>query len=295
MPAASAIAGQAAGLRRLGVPAGVRTIAVCSGKGGVGKTNVSVNLAISLARDGKEVVLMDADLGLGNVDVLLGLATPRNLSHVIDGHCSLEEALVTGPAGVRVLAAASGLRRMTELGDARHAALIRAFGASTLTPEVLIVDTAAGISGSVVSFTQAANDIVVVVCDEPSSITDAYALMKVLRRDRGRHRFRILANMVDSSSAGLALYQKLLKVSERFLDVSLAYMGAIPYDEHLPRAVRRQRAVVEAYPRSQAAGAFKKMASATDTWFMAEEPGGNLEFFVERLVPGGGGAMEAQA
>ncbi len=275
---------QAEGLRRMVGARPTRVIAITSGKGGVGKTNVSVNLAIALAQQGQQVLLLDADLGLGNVDVLLGLQPMHNLSHVIEGRCALEEIVTTGPANIKLLPAGSGVKGVADLTAAHHAGLIRAFSAPALACDTLIVDTAAGLNHSVLSFSKACQEIVVVLCDEPASITDAYALMKVLHRDHGRHRFRILANMVRSAREGRDLFLKLLNVTSRFLNISLDYMGAIPFDDCVHRAVQRQRAVVDAFPGSYAAGAFKKLAAATDNWPLTEEPNGQLEFFVERLV-----------
>jgi flagellar biosynthesis protein FlhG len=275
---------QAAGLRRMTKNRPVRVIAVTSGKGGVGKTNVSVNLGICLASMGKDVMLMDADLGLANVDVMLGLHPQYNLSHVIRGEKSLAETVVHGPEGLRVVPASSGLQAMAELQPSEHAGVIRAFSELHFSLDVLLIDTAAGISDSVVSFTKAAQEVLVVICDEPASITDAYALIKLLNRDYGLHRFRILANMVPSVQVGRELYRKIVAVTDRYLDVALDFMGMVPNDDYLRKAVQRQRAVSEVYPRSKSALAFKKLAQKADSWPMPASAGGRLEFFVERLI-----------
>lgn len=275
---------QASGLRRMSRPKPVRVIAVASGKGGVGKTNVSVNLSLGLAALGKEVMLMDADLGLANVDIMLGLQPKYNLSHVINGERTLEEVILTGPGGIRIVPAASGIQTMAELSPLQHAGLIRAFSELGFGLDVLVVDTAAGISDSVISFSKASQEVVVVVCDEPTSLTDAYALIKLLSRDHGLFRFRVIANMVSSAQEGRELFAKLTKVTDRFLDVMLDYMGAVPFDEYLRKAVKRQRAVVDAYPRCKAALAFKALAQRVDAWPMPNTAAGHLEFFVERLI-----------
>ena len=294
MPRAEPIPDQAAGLSQMAQPKAVRVIAVTSGKGGVGKTNVSANLAIAMALEGKEVMLMDADLGLGNVDVLLGLQPTHNLFHVVNGQCSLEEVIVTGPADIKIVPATSGTRCMTNLTMAEHAGLIRAFSDLGLSPDTLLIDTAAGITDHVVSFSKASQEIVVVVCNEPASITDAYALIKLMHREHGRDHFRILANMARSTSEGRELFLKLLKVTDRFLSVSLDYMGAIPLDECMHKAVKQQRAVVEAFPRSKAALAFKKLATVADKWSAPNLASGRLEFFVERLIQAEHGVVGAQ-
>ncbi|MEA5444273.1 MinD/ParA family protein [Gammaproteobacteria bacterium AB-CW1] len=267
-------------------PKPVQVIAVTSGKGGVGKTNISVNLATAIGMSGKRVLLFDADLGLANVDVVLGLQPKLNLSHVIDGQCELSEILLDGPAGMKIVPASSGTKRMAELTPAENAGLIRAFSELGEDLDVMIVDTAAGIADGVVSFTQAAQHVILVVCDEPASITDAYAMIKVLSREHGIRHFRVLANMAQTAHHGRTLFGKIAKVAERFLDVNLEYMGAVPFDEQLRKAVQKQNAVVESFPRSRAALAFRNLAEEVGRWPLPEGPRGNLEFFVERLLGG---------
>lgn len=262
----------------------VQVIAVTGGKGGVGKTSVSINLAVALAQMGRRVALLDADLGLANIDVLLGLKAKHTLEDVLAGTHSLPEIMLTGPGGIRIIPASSGTQRMAQLGAMEHAGLIHAFSELSEQLDVLIIDTAAGIADSVVSFVRAANEVLVVVCDEPSSITDAYALIKLLNRDYGVTRFRVLASMTRSTQEGQGLFNKLLQVSERFLDATLQYVGCIPFDESLRKAIQRQRAAVEMSPRSKAALAFQNLAEKVDKWPLPSTPRGHLEFFVERLV-----------
>ncbi len=275
---------QAAGLRRMVKPTPVRVIAVTGGKGGVGKTNVSINLAVAMADLGRRVMVLDADLGLANIDVVLGLHPENDLSHVLSGECTLDEVLIEGPSGIRVVPAASGVQQMAELSEAEHAGLIRAFSDVSADLDVLIIDTAAGISDVVVSFSRAAQEVVVVVCDEPASITDAYALIKLLNREYGIDRFRILSNMARSAREGQDLYNKMCRVTDRYLDVMLSYMGSIPYDDNLRKAVRAQKPVVQAFPRSRAAQTFKNLAKKADNWPIPNGVGGHLQFFVERLI-----------
>jgi flagellar biosynthesis protein FlhG len=262
----------------------VQVIAVTGGKGGVGKSNVSVNMSIALAEMGRRVVLLDADLGLANIDVLLGITAKNNISNVLNGEISLRDVLVNGPGGVRIIPAASGTQEMATLQPEEHAGLIRAFSTISDQLDVLVVDTAAGIGDGVVSFVKASQEVVVVVTDEPTSITDAYALIKLLNKDHGLFRFRILANMVKTPQEGHNLFAKLTKVTDRFLDVALQYVGSIPFDESVKRSVQRQKAVVEAYPRAKASIAFKSLAKKVDSWPLPSTPRGNLEFFVENLV-----------
>ncbi len=275
---------QATGLRRMVNPTPVRVIAVTGGKGGVGKTNVSVNLGVALAELGRRVMLLDADLGLANIDVILGIHAKRNLSHVMSGECSLEEIMVTGPKGLKVIPGASGMQHMAELSPVEHAGLIHAFSEVANDVDVLLIDTAAGISDLVVSFSRAAQEQIVVVCDEPASITDAYAIIKLLNREHGISRFRILANMVKSVQEGRDLYNKMCRVTDQYLDVMLTYMGSIPYDEQLRKAVKSQKPVVEIYPRSRVSQAFKNLAKKADNWPAPSGVSGDLQFFVERLI-----------
>lgn len=262
----------------------VKVIAVTGGKGGVGKTNVTINTAVALAELGKRVLVLDADLGLANCDVLLGLRAEKNLSHVLSGECELEEILVEGPRGIMIVPAASGTQSMVELTPAQHAGLIRAFSELRTPCDVLLIDTAAGISDMVLSFSRAAQDVMMVVCDEPTSITDAYAMIKLLSREHGVFRFKIVANMARSLREGQELFAKLTKVTDRFLDVALELVATIPFDENIRKSVRRQQVVTEAFPKSAASLAFRTLAAKALTWPVPAQPSGHLEFFIEQLV-----------
>jgi len=266
-----------------------RAIAVAGGKGGVGKSTVAVNLGMALSMAGNDVMLLDADMGLANVDVLLGLAPSRHIGHLLDGSCSLEELLLTAPHGLRVIPAGSGARRLAQLANGEHAAIIRAFDELAAPPKYLLVDTAAGLSDNVSMFAAAADDVVLVVCDEPASLTDAYAMIKVLSRDFGVRRFRMLANMVQTEGDARQLHRKLSRVCDRFLEVVIDYSGWIPHDERLRQAIRRQCAVVDLWPSSRSALAFKQLATAVDTWGEAERAGlDRIAFFGDRAMPVGG-------
>jgi flagellar biosynthesis protein FlhG len=275
---------QADTLHQLNSSRPVKVIAVTGGKGGVGKTTVSANLAVAIAAQGRDVMLVDADFGMANVDVVLGLHTRFHLGHVVAGECLLEDAIVTGPHGLQIVPAASGIKRMANLTDAEQAGIIRAFSDLYHRVEVLVVDTAAGLHESVLTFSQAAHHVVVVVCDEPASITDAYALIKVLSREHGVQRFQILANQTRRSGEGPELFQKISRVCDRFLNVTLEFAGSIPFDDYLRRAVQRQTAVVDTYPASISSVALKNLASKADKWSVPQGARGHLEFFVERMV-----------
>ncbi len=265
-------------------PNPVQVIAVTGGKGGVGKTTVAVNLATALASRGKEVMLLDGDLGLANVDVFLGLTPRLTLADVLAGNCTLEEVVMDTPQGFKVVPAASGIAQLAELDSMTHLGLVRAFGDISTRLDVMVVDTAPGIAGSVLQFSQAAQQVLVVICDEPASLTDAYALIKILSRDHGVKQFRVLVNQVRGRGMGQALFHRFERVVQRFLQVDLDYVGEVPEDPFLRRAIREQRPVVTGYPTCPAAMALKTLALRADMWPVAEGPRGNVEFFVERLI-----------
>jgi flagellar biosynthesis protein FlhG len=275
---------QADGIRKMSQSNPVRVIAITSGKGGVGKTNLSVNVGIALAQMGRKVALLDADMGLANVDILLGLYPKYNLSHVLSGDKTLAEIMLNGPSGLKVIPGASGIQKMAELSTIEQAALIHAFSEIDQDLDVLIVDTAAGISASVVSFARACQEIIVVVCDEPTSLTDAYAFIKLLNRDYNLSNFHVLTNMVKTAQQGQALFQKLTKVTDHYLDVTVRFLGAVPYDEYLRKSVQKQTPVVVAFPESKSSIAVKGIAEKIDSWPLKAQAGNYIEFFIERII-----------
>ena len=262
----------------------VQVIAITSGKGGVGKTNLAVNIGIALSQMGRRVALLDADMGLANVDILLGIYPKFNLSHVLSGDKTLAEVIIDGPFGLKVIPGASGIQKMSELSSLEQATVIRAFSEIDQDLDVLIVDTAAGISASVVNFARACQEIIVVVCDEPTSLTDAYALIKLLNRDYNLCNFHVITNMVKTTQQGQALFQKLTKVTDHYLDVTLRFIGAVPYDEYLRKSVQKQLPVIEAFPGSQSAIAVKEIAKKIDSWPLKDQAGSYIEFFIERMI-----------
>jgi flagellar biosynthesis protein FlhG len=275
---------QAAGLRRLSAPRNAKVVAITGGKGGVGKTLTAVNLGAALAARGRSTMLLDADFGLANVDVLLGMKARLNLEHVVAGQCALEDVILTSTSGLRVVPATSGSVNMATLSRVQHAGLIGAFSQLLEPLDVLLVDTAAGLSDGVITFSEAAQRVVVLVCDEPASLTDAYGLIKVLSRRQPGCRFEIVANMVESPAQGRELFDKLMRVCHRFLGITPAYFGYIPSDEYVRQAIRRQTTVVEAFPGSPAARAFQRLAHVVDGWDAPLHARGGVEFFMERLV-----------
>lgn len=280
------IVGEASGLSNLSRPKPIQVIAVSAGKGGVGKSNVAVNLAVGLAQLNKKILLLDADLGLANVDIMLGLHAKYNLSHVIQGICHLREIILPGPYGLSVIPAASGTEFMTQLSSPELAGIIDAFNELTDDLDYMIIDTAAGISETVLSFIRSSQELIVIVCDEPTSLTDAYALIKVMNKRYEWARFHILANMIDNEKEGQELFNKLCNVSEQFLEVQLNYLGGVPFDEHVHKSVKIQKPVLIAYPKSVAALSLKRLAEEVSEWSPSSLLGGNTSFFLERLVAG---------
>ena len=261
-----------------------RVIAVTSGKGGVGKSTVSINLATALAAGGARVTLLDADLGLANIDVLLGLSATRTLANVLDGECSLADILLDGPAGVQIVPASSGVQRMAELTDAERIGLMRAFSELEDTMDVMVIDTAAGIAANSLQFCEASQEVIVVVCNDPASIADAYATIKVLNQRTRRTRFRVLVNMAHSDHEARDIFARLVRTTDRFLDVALDFVGVIPFDRCVAQAARRRAPVVTAYPASPSGTAFKRLAAVADKWPEPRAASGQLEFFLERMI-----------
>jgi flagellar biosynthesis protein FlhG len=282
--AAPAATDQAEGLRRLRAARPVKVITVTGGKGGVGKTNIAANLAVALAALDRKVMLLDGDLGLANVDVLFGLQPRYTMADVVRGERPLAEIVVNGPLGVQVVPGASGLSEMANLTPVQSVGIVHAFSELASDLDMLLIDTPAGIADPVLRFAEAAHEVVVVVCDEPTSITDAYAVIKVLSRERRVSRFRVVTNMTREGGHGRLLFEKLLRVTERFLQVTLDHAGSIPYDDRVWRAVQLQSPFVTAFPTSLAAAALKQLAQRADRWDAPRVARGGIEFFVERLL-----------
>ena len=265
-------------------PKPVKVIAITSGKGGVGKTTISINLALALAGLGQRTLLLDANLGLASIDAHLGLQPRFNLSHVISGEAALKDIIMHVCPGVELVPAASGILRMAELSQIEQAGLIHAFSELTSDLDVLIVDNAPGICSSTMQFARAAHEVIVVVCDEPASITNAYAVIKLLSREYGVSRFHILVNMIREPTQAGDVYVKIARVVERFLAVTLVPMGGIPQDTYLQRATQKQVGVVQQYPGARSSSAFRELAKTASTWPIPDAPRGHVEFFVERVI-----------
>jgi len=261
----------------------VRTIAIASGKGGVGKTNITANLAIALRRMNKDVLIFDADLGLSNIDVIFNLATRYNIKHLFSGEKSLRDLIVEGPEGIRILPASSGIQELTSLDEFQRLRLIEEFEAFNEPIDFLLIDTSSGISSNVAFFCMAAQEIIIVTSPEPTAMTDAYALIKVLFTRYQEKEFKILVNSVRSEEEATEVYKRLSRAAERFLSISLDYIGSIPYDKSVERAVRQQRPLIEMFPDSKASQSLinisKRLCNDTES-----NVKGTLQFFFGGLL-----------
>ncbi|MBI3026017.1 MAG: MinD/ParA family protein [Candidatus Tectomicrobia bacterium] len=262
----------------------MRVLSITSGKGGVGKTCVSVNIAYWLSKLGARVLLLDADLGLANVDVVLGLRPTHTLEHVLSGEKTLPEIMMEGPGGIRILPAGSGVARLVDLGEEDRLQVFQEFDSLAEPFDYLIVDTGAGISRNVLYFNSAVQDVVVVATPEPTSLTDAYALMKVLSEKGRGYRFRVLANMVADEREAKGVFARLSVVADKFLHVSLGYLGHIVSDPNMPLAVRRQQAVSVLFPKSPAARCMRVLSDRLHNLPPDAFPAGHMQFFWRKLA-----------
>jgi flagellar biosynthesis protein FlhG len=239
-----------------------RVIAVTSGKGGVGKSSIAANLAVLMSRSYKrQVLLVDADLGLANLDLMLDLQPRWNLSHVVAGHKKLDDVVVSGPEGVEVVPGASGLSHLANLEEYQRRTLIDQLSCLEGRCQECIVDTGAGIGPGVITMAASADECLVVATPEPPSIADAYATIKILSRQERPPRLHLLVNMVGSRQEARAVYERIAAVSAKFLGLAVEDAGYVFCDGHVTRAVRRRRPLVTEFPNSQAAWCLKQVAA----------------------------------
>ncbi len=259
-------------------------LSVTSGKGGVGKTSIVVNMAILLASRGKKVLVLDADLGLANVDVMLGLAPKLTIEHVLDGQCSLADIVLEGPGGIKIIPASSGIQELSDLKPEQQISIMDALDHFEGDLDFMFVDTGAGISKNVMYFNAASQRIIVVATPEPTSITDAYALIKVLCRQYGIKRFDLIVNNVTSKSEGDHVAEKLSLVCERFLgDVALEILGSIPHDKTIPECIKAQKAFVDVHPQSEVTKRLSRIVGKLEDTTRTGTSG-NLQFFFRKML-----------
>ena len=261
-----------------------RVISVASGKGGVGKTTTTVNLAIALSNAGNRVLVLDADLGLANVDVILGLSPRFTINDVLSGKRLIDEVMIDGPANISIIPAASGVESMCHLTASDKLMLLNSIEGVAKDFDYLLIDTQAGIGSPVTYFTSASQEILIVINSEPTSLTDAYALMKVLHQNYGEKRFLVLANNVASEREGEQAFRRLAKVSERFLQARLTFVGHILHDSSVRESIMAQRAVLEAFPSGIAGRGFAALARTIDRMEPRHEAKGGMQFFFEKLL-----------
>lgn len=264
----------------------LRVITVTSGKGGVGKSNVVVNLGLALARMGRKILLIDADLGLANLDILLGLSPRFTIHDLLSLRRPLSEVLVEGPEGIKILPASSGIPELADLDKHQKMFLLNELDEYTENIDVVLIDTGAGISRNVLFFNIAALERIVVVNNEPTSITDAYALIKILASKHGEKHYKLLVNGLSKPQEGEMVYRTMLRVTERFLGkgIFLEYLGVIPYDEAIPRAVLKQQPVLSLFPRAKVSQCFGSLAKKLWESSAPTEMGSNIKFFWRRLL-----------
>lgn len=261
-----------------------RVISIASGKGGVGKTTIVTNLAVALAQQAKTVLVLDADMGLANVDIMLGIKPHGTLQDVIEGTRTLEEILVKGPAGVMIIPAASGVEKMCALSSADRAMLFNALEELAARFDYLLIDNEAGIGADVMYFTSAAHEVVMVVNDEPTSLTDAYGLVKVLSQTYGEREVRVIVNQAQDTKHGVNVFTRFARSLERFLHVNAQYLGSVPRDEMAREAVLTQRSVVDAFPSSRVSVAIQKIAQELVNETPYIRPKGGVQFFFSQLL-----------
>ena len=261
-----------------------RVMSFTSGKGGVGKTNTVVNVALALANLGHSVLILDADLGLANIDILLGLTPKHTIADFLAGRRSLSEVVVDTPHGISVIPAASGVEGICDLRGEQKQLLLQAIEGLASAYDYLLIDTRAGISADVLCFSSAAGEIVVLIQPEPTSITDAYALIKVLVTSYGEKRFLVVANEVRSEAEGRQAFQKLARVVGRYLHVDIRYMGSVPADPLLQDAVREQRPVLERFPSSPAGLALTALTKRLDAEFNELRVKGGMQLFFQQVL-----------
>lgn len=267
-----------------GTRARLRVFSITSGKGGVGKTSIVTNLAVSFAKLGRKVLIIDADLGLANVDLMLGLTPKGNIHTLLSGEHTLDEVLVEGPAGIKVLPASSGIYEVTHLSSEQRIALLSQLDTLEDVFDTVLIDTGAGIASNVMYFNAAAQEIIVVVTPDNTSVADAYALIKVLTQNFGEKYFHILLNMVQNEFEAINTFKKIERAAAKFLNISLDYAGFVVRDDHIRKAANAQKPMVELTPAAPAARSIRYVAESLLSAHGRSSMKGTPQFFWKRLL-----------
>lgn len=262
----------------------IRVISVTSGKGGVGKTNVVANLAVMLQKAGHQVLVLDGDFGLANLNIVMGLEARHTIDDVVSGDKEIGDIMLNGPGGVKVIPASSGIFRMTQLSMAEKTILMEKLESAPVAFDTLLIDTGAGINSDVAYLNAAATEVIVVATPEPTSIADAYALMKVMSQDHRIKRFKLLVNMVEDAREALGVYNNLLNVSDRFLNIHIEYLGHVLDDRRVSQSVIARKVLCEAYPDSSATRCLESVAKTLRETPAKSELTGNVQFFWRTLL-----------
>ena len=261
-----------------------RVLAVSSGKGGVGKTNISVNLAIALGSRGKRVCVFDADTSLANVNILLNITPQYTLEHLLNGSRTIDQVLVNGPGGITIVPAASGIAEFASLDQTQQSLLLNAMHSLEKRFDYLIIDTAAGISENVTTFLEAAEHCLLIVTPEPTSLTDAFALMKVMRKRQIDTRIHVLTNMVDNYPGSVDIFKRLNGAAIRYLQTPLSYLGYVPRDDYLRLSVQRQVPVTVGFPSCQASYRFHALADSIEGIYRQQPARRSFSLFWRKLL-----------
>jgi flagellar biosynthesis protein FlhG len=260
-----------------------RSIAVTSGKGGVGKSSIAANLAIQLAQSGERVLVVDADLGLANVDTILGICPRYNLRHLVFGERTLDEVIEPGPMGIRVLTGGSGISELVNISEQRRRKLIVGLAEAASSVDWIVIDTGAGIGRNVMAFLSAVDDVIVVTTPEPTAVTDAYAVIKVASQISQEPRYGLLVNMVTSAREGQVVAERVTSVVRQFLGFDVRYLGCVAFDTAVSRAVRTQQPLALGFPNSPAARAITALSDTLRGVAREEVTRGGVRSFIERL------------